>query len=73
MYSKIISVAEFRDEVSVALRKHGASDEIVEEFRKKYLSVAEENAQQRLHLTAFGVGLLVFCAGFGACYLMFVR
>ena len=30
-------------------------------------------AQHRLHLTAFGVCLLAFCAGFGICWLAFVR
>jgi hypothetical protein len=30
-------------------------------------------AQRRMHLTALGVGLLSFFAGFGICWLMFVR
>ena len=30
-------------------------------------------AQHRLHLTAFGVGLLAFLAGFGICWFAFVR
>jgi hypothetical protein len=30
-------------------------------------------AQHRLHLTAFGVGMLAFLAGFGICWLAFVR
>lgn len=29
--------------------------------------------QLRLHLTAFGVGMLGFIAGFGVCWLVFVR
>jgi len=31
------------------------------------------SAQHRLHLTAFGVGMLAFLAGFGICWLAFVR
>lgn len=31
------------------------------------------NAQQSVYLTAFGVGLLAFLAGFGICWLVFVR
>jgi len=30
-------------------------------------------AQHRLHLTAFGVGMLAFLAGFVICWLAFVR
>ena len=30
-------------------------------------------AQHRLHLTAFGVGMLAFLAGFVVCWLAFVR
>ena len=30
-------------------------------------------AQHRMHLTAFGVGLLSFLAGFGICWFVFVR
>ncbi len=30
-------------------------------------------AQQGVHLTAFGVGILAFLAGFGVCWLTFVR
>lgn len=30
-------------------------------------------AQHRMHLTAFGVGTLAFLAGFGVCWLSFVR
>jgi len=30
-------------------------------------------AQHRMHLTAFGVGVLAFLAGFGICWLVFVR
>ena len=30
-------------------------------------------AEQSVHLTAFGVGMLTFCAGFGICLLVFVR
>ena len=30
-------------------------------------------AQQKMHLTAFGVGMLAFLAGFGICWLVFVR
>jgi hypothetical protein len=30
-------------------------------------------AEHRLHLTAFGVGMLAFLAGFGICWLAFVR
>lgn len=33
----------------------------------------EYAAQHRLHLTAFGVGMLAFLAGFGICWLVFVR
>lgn len=29
-------------------------------------------AQHRMHLTAFGVGMLAFLAGFGVCWLVFV-
>jgi hypothetical protein len=32
-----------------------------------------EAAEHRLHLTAFGVGMLAFCAGFGICWFVFVR
>lgn len=32
-----------------------------------------EAAEHRLHLTAFGVGMLAFLAGFGICWLAFVR
>lgn len=32
-----------------------------------------EAFQYRLHLTAFGVGMLAFLAGFGVCWLAFVR
>ena len=31
------------------------------------------NAQQSVHLTAFGVCTLAFFAGFGICWLVFVR
>ncbi len=34
---------------------------------------AVKSAQHRLHLTAFGVGMLAFLAGFGICWLAFVR
>ncbi len=30
-------------------------------------------AQHRVYLTAFGVGMLAFCVGFGVCWLVFVR
>ncbi len=30
-------------------------------------------AQHSVQLTAFGVGMLAFCAGFGICWLVFVR
>ena len=30
-------------------------------------------AEHRLHLTAFGVGMLAFFAGFGICWFAFVR
>lgn len=33
----------------------------------------EKAAQHRLHLTAFGVGVLAFLAGFGICWFVFVR
>lgn len=32
-----------------------------------------EAAEYRLHLTAYGVGMLAFIAGFGICWLAFVR
>jgi len=32
-----------------------------------------QSAQHRVYLTAFGVGLLAFCAGFGICWFVFVR
>ena len=35
--------------------------------------VSREAAQHRVHLTAFGVGMLAFLAGFGICWLAFVR
>lgn len=57
--------------------------ESYEEVKNKLLElrvIAEEvgseinrAAQLRLHLTAFGVGMLAFCAGFGVCWLAFVR
>ena len=31
------------------------------------------SAQQGVHLTAFGVGMLAFLAGFGICWFVFVR
>lgn len=34
---------------------------------------AVKAAQHRLHLTAFGVGMLAFLAGFVVCWLAFVR
>lgn len=34
---------------------------------------AWQAAQHRLHLTAFGVGMLAFFAGFVVCWLAFVR
>ena len=30
-------------------------------------------AQHRMHLTAFGVGMLAFLAGGGICWFMFIR
>ena len=33
----------------------------------------EKAAEHRLHLTAFGVGMLGFIAGFGICWFAFVR
>lgn len=37
--------------------------------------VAKERkaAEHRVQLTAFGVGMLAFLAGFGVCWLVFVR
>ena len=32
-----------------------------------------EAAEHKMHLTAFGVGMLAFFAGFGICWLLFVR
>ena len=32
-----------------------------------------QNAKQSVYLTAFGVGVLAFFAGFGICWLVFVR
>lgn len=32
-----------------------------------------KRAQQSVYLTAFGVGMLAFLAGFGICWLVFVR
>lgn len=34
---------------------------------------ALQSAQQSVHLTAIGVGMLAFCAGFGVCLFVFVR
>lgn len=34
---------------------------------------ALQSAQQSVYLTAFGVGALAFCAGFGICWLVFIR
>lgn len=33
----------------------------------------ERLANNRMHLTAFGVGMLAFLAGFGICWFVFVR
>lgn len=41
-------------------------------LRVHFLQV-KKAAEHRLHLTAFGVGMLAFCAGFGICWLVFVR
>jgi hypothetical protein len=32
-----------------------------------------QSAQHRVHLTAYGVSLLAFLAGFGICWFVFVR
>ena len=32
-----------------------------------------KSAQHRMHLTAFGVGMLAFFAGFSICWFVFVR
>lgn len=37
------------------------------------ISYFKEAAQHRVHLTAFGVGMLAFLAGFGICWFVFVR
>ena len=34
---------------------------------------ALKSAQQSVRLTAFGIGMLAFCAGFGLCWFVFVR
>ena len=39
----------------------------------KQTSIWLKAAQHRMHLTAFGVGMLAFLAGFGICWLVFVR
>lgn len=41
-------------------------------LRVHFLEV-KKAAQHRMHLTAFGVGLLAFFAGFGFCWFVFVR
>lgn len=46
-------------------------DPVFVEAKKELLSLY--TAQQRMHLTAFGVGVLAFLAGFGVCWLVFVR
>ena len=40
---------------------------------KDRLAFERKATQHRLHLTAFGVGMLAFSAGFGVCWLAFVR
>jgi hypothetical protein len=36
-------------------------------------SLEQYAAQHRVQLTAFGVGMLAFIAGFGICWFVFVR
>ena len=53
----------------------GVNDEyllIMRSYMQKHLTQVEA-AEHRLHLTAFGVGMLAFLAGFGICWLAFVR
>jgi len=41
-------------------------------LRVHFLQV-KKAAEHRVHLTAFGVGMLAFFAGFGICWFVFVR
>lgn len=67
---------------------YSAAEGMAEQLDKVYQEMAETDeklqlsqhhvyclvqANKRLHLTAFGVGMLAFCAGFGICWLAFVR
>lgn len=40
---------------------------------KERLEFERKGGQHRMHLTAFSVGVLAFLAGFGVCWLAFVR
>jgi len=67
---------------------YSAAEGMAEQLDKTYQDMAELDekfqlsqhhvhclmrANNRLHLTAFGVGMLAFLAGFGICWLAFVR
>ena len=66
-------------ELRMAVRALPTSNRLVslavksEVLRLSELLNSQYAAQQSVYLTAFGVGLLAFCAGFGICWLGFVR
>ena len=64
-YSAAESMAEQLD------KAYQDMDELDEKFQLSQHHLVQAN--NRLHLTAFGVGGLAFFAGFGICWLAFVR
>jgi len=62
---------DFREGYDLALSDLGVFA-MAAVLRVQFLQVAKA-AQHRMHLTTFGVGMLAFCAGFGICWLVFVR
>jgi hypothetical protein len=57
---------------------YSAAESMAKQLDKVYQELEEKDealmrANKRLRLTAFGVGMLAFLAGFGVCWLVFVR
>ena len=62
------SPSQAYDDLHVIAKDLQSEKNWADEYFRKW-----QSAQHRLHLTAFGVGMLAFLAGFGICWIMFVR
>lgn len=67
-FDEYMSGVEIKDELAISKFFESPSTMLWACFLRGY-----DAAEHRLHLTAFGVGTLAFLAGFGICWLAFVR